>query len=77
MGWVVWSEEHGAWWAPGRAGYVTSLARAGRYPKKEARQIEREANRYLREGIYEVAMLDPWPSARPSASKTFANRCKW
>ena len=58
--WIVWSEEHGAFWGPGRSGYVTSLVRAGRYTEAEARLIEVNANRYLPEGrIYEVAMPDP------------------
>lgn len=62
--WVVWSEEHGAWWGPGWHGYVTSLAGAGRYDKEEAIDIMDRANRYLPEGkIYEIAMPDPLPAA--------------
>jgi hypothetical protein len=62
MRWVVWSEEHGAWWGPGWHGYVPSLAAAGRYDKAEALDIMERANRYLPEGrIHEVAMPDPWP----------------
>lgn len=41
---LIWSEEHGAWWNPNRAGYTTSLKRAGRYPKAEAERIARSAN---------------------------------
>lgn len=62
MRWVVWSEEHGAWWAPGWNGYVTSLARAGRYDKQEALDIMERANRLPKGRIYEVAMPDPWPA---------------
>jgi hypothetical protein len=58
--WVIWSEEHGAWWMPGRAGYVTSLERAGRYTEAEAIAIEMKANRYVGAGkYYEIAMPDP------------------
>jgi len=42
--WVVWSFEHGAWWGPGRWGYVAELREAGRFTQREAEQIEREAN---------------------------------
>ena len=44
--WVVWSEEHGAWWAPGEMGYTSSLHNAGRYSEEAARMIENRANRY-------------------------------
>jgi hypothetical protein len=44
--WVVWSFEHEAWWGPGRFGYVTELALAGRYSKAEALDIETKANRH-------------------------------
>ena len=59
--WVVWSEEHGAWWGPNELGYVKKLAKAGRYSEREAREIERRANQYLPAGVsfHEVAMPDP------------------
>ena len=58
--WVIWSEEHGAWWGPGRSGYVTSLERAGRYTEAQALEIEAKANRYRPAGTYyEIAMPDP------------------
>jgi hypothetical protein len=60
--WVIWSEEHGAWWAPGSHGYTTSLRQAGRYSRERAEEIVENANRYLREGARnEVALPDPWP----------------
>jgi hypothetical protein len=62
--WVVWSEEHGAWWGPGRHGYTTSLAKAGRYDRDEARVIAAEANRYCAAGTFhEVALPDPLTAA--------------
>ena len=36
---LIWSHEHGAWWGPGRCGYVRSVAQAGRYTHAEALQI--------------------------------------
>jgi len=36
---LIWSHEHGAWWGPGRSGYVNSVAQAGRYSHAEAIDI--------------------------------------
>jgi hypothetical protein len=36
---LVWSNEHGAWWRPGRQGYTRSLAEAGRYTHAQALDI--------------------------------------
>lgn len=43
MGWLVWSNEHGAWWAPSSNGYVENVADAGRYTLANARQICEDA----------------------------------
>jgi hypothetical protein len=59
MNWVIWSEEHGAWWRVGRAGYTRSLVSAGRYSETEAKAIEAAGNRYLPSGYNEVALPDP------------------
>jgi hypothetical protein len=69
MNWVVWSEEHGGWWKPGRTGYTQSLERAGRYTEAQAKEIEANANRYLPESVafHEVAMPDPLRKAPPPA----------
>lgn len=58
---VIWSEEHRAWWSPHRAGYTRSLVDAGRYAKEEADQIVTEANEYLPPGksFNEIAIPDP------------------
>lgn len=42
--WVIWSFEHGAWWAPAECGYVEALDDAGIYTEARARAIEADAN---------------------------------
>ena len=42
--WLIWSLEHTAWWRPGRWGYTTVLAEAGRYTRAEAEEIVARAN---------------------------------
>jgi hypothetical protein len=44
--WLIWSDEHGAWWAPDKAGYTRELELAGRYSLEEATEICENANRY-------------------------------
>lgn len=58
---LIWSEEHGAWWCPRRGGYTRSLIEAGRYSEIEARKIVESANKYLRhdESFHELLIPDP------------------
>lgn len=42
--WLIWSNEHGAWWKPGRYGYTKSRLEAGRYSFEEAAEICTDAN---------------------------------
>jgi hypothetical protein len=58
---VIWSEEHGAWWGPGKGGYTRSLLKAGRYSEALARGIVRNANQWCqnRSGFHEIAIIDP------------------
>jgi hypothetical protein len=60
---VIWSEEHGAWWAPVQGGYTRSLAKAGRYEQTEAEEIVTKANKYPPRGMSwsEVAIAEPLP----------------
>lgn len=44
--WLIWSNEHNAWWAPKNNGYVRSRAKAGRYSFEEASMIVEGANRH-------------------------------
>lgn len=36
---LIWSNEHRAWWRPNSRGYTTSVIRAGRYEREEAISI--------------------------------------
>lgn len=36
---LIWSNEHGAWWGPGRHGYVQRIEDAGTYSRASALQI--------------------------------------
>lgn len=46
---LIWSNEHVAWWAAGSRGYCISLENAGRYSKEEAIKICNGANYDWRE----------------------------
>lgn len=36
---VVWSNEHSAWWRPDKCGYCTHLSGAGHYTREQALKI--------------------------------------
>lgn len=42
-GWLIWSNEHRAWWAPAECGYVSRADLAGRYTFAKAAEVCREA----------------------------------
>ena len=46
MNWLIWSNEHSAWWGPNRRGYVQDRNEAGRYTHQEAEEIVHSANEY-------------------------------
>ena len=58
---LIWSNEHSAWWRPNRCGYTCVIGQAGRYSKQEARQICTRANAFIDEGAdpHEVAVPAP------------------
>lgn len=58
---LIWSEEHGKWWAPGKWGYTGSIVRAGRYEKDQAEKIVDDANIVLKtiSPFNEIAIPDP------------------
>jgi hypothetical protein len=41
---LIWSNEHGAWWKPGSMGYTRSLREAGRYNYHQAADIVARAS---------------------------------
>lgn len=47
MKYVIWSEEHGAWWDHPHRGYTRSLEHAHRFSRAEATEIARSANEHL------------------------------
>ena len=40
---LIWSNEHKAWWCPDRLGYTPHLINSGRYTREEAIVICRKA----------------------------------
>jgi hypothetical protein len=71
---VIWSEEHGAWWRPKASGYTHFLRQAGRYTQAQVEVVVEEANRIIdpesgfdRERTFnEIAIPDPLQKKRPS-----------
>jgi hypothetical protein len=57
--WLVWSNEHNGWWAPGWNGYVKDIHQAGRYSQEEAIEICHKANFFLRKDL----LKNPEPRA--------------
>lgn len=41
---LIWSNEHRAWWGPAHRGYTSLADRAGRYTREEAVKICNGAN---------------------------------
>jgi hypothetical protein len=67
MNWLIWSNEHMAWWNPYEMGYTRVLSEAGRYSFEAARGICERANQYLKtdcEGPRE-AMCPDWLASDP------------
>lgn len=44
---LIWSNEHNAWWRPGRCGYTDHRSLAGRYTLEEAIEIVDRANEFI------------------------------
>ena len=47
--WLIWSNEHGAYWKQNSCGYTQSFRNAGLYTFDEALQIVSDANKYCKE----------------------------
>lgn len=58
--WLVWSNEHGAWWRANSAGYCTELLGAGIYTREEAERIERDANAHGDRNETAVPLAKKW-----------------
>ena len=46
MKYLIWSNEHRAWWKGNRHGYTTRTDKAGQFSYEVAREICEDANRY-------------------------------
>lgn len=69
---VIWSNEHHAWWGPDERGYVSRIDRAGRYPRQQALKICSRARggREFNDNPSEIPLLlgDAaafWPDDKP------------
>lgn len=40
---LIWSNQHSAWWGPNKNGYVRVIEAAGRYSKEDAEAIVRKS----------------------------------
>lgn len=61
---LIWSEEHHAWWKPNGWGYTSQMREAGRYSKERADAIVKGANLI---GFNEIAI--PIPAQLPELIK--------
>jgi hypothetical protein len=59
---LVWSNEHAAWWGADRCGYTHIIDRAGRYERSEAMKIAG-----TRDGGWHVGKGNPDEIAIPEA----------
>ncbi len=59
---LVWSNEHSAWWGPDHRGYTRVIDRAGRYERAEAMKIAG-----TRDGGWHVSKGNPDEIAIPEA----------
>lgn len=57
---LVWSNEHNAWWRPSSSGYTNHIANAGRYGRDEAMKICKGANFTFAKGQlpFEIPVLE-------------------
>lgn len=58
---LIWSNEHQAWWGSAHVGYFSVISRAGRYTLAQATAICDDANIAIPEGDepHEVMVLAP------------------
>jgi hypothetical protein len=44
---LVWSNEHMAWWRPDSMGYTRNIANAGTYARSDAMEISQKASSHI------------------------------
>jgi hypothetical protein len=59
--WIIWSNEHGAYWGRNRSGYIKSRKDAGKYSYEDALEIVEGANKYRKddEEPFEAMIYSP------------------
>lgn len=56
--WLIWSNEHSAWWKPNQNGYTTDITGAGRYAYNVALEICKGANAHNKDaGVPNETMI--------------------
>lgn len=59
--WLIWSNEHGAWWGWNHRGYVEKREDAGRYTLDEAHKICHGANQFRGSKMPNEVMVPEYP----------------
>ena len=57
---LIWSEEHGAWWKANKTGYTRFIREAGRYSLEEAIDIVRQGNFCCKPGTFNELALQSY-----------------
>lgn len=68
--WLIWSNEHSAWWKASRNGYTYNVREAGRYSLADAIKICSSANVYLRPEGPPNEVMTPAPEFLPGYELT-------
>lgn len=77
--WLVWSNEHKAWWGPNRSQYYWRIEAAGRYTLEEAIEISGMRLVERGDGINPPEMIQPspeWLAGRVAALAKVAGESK-
>lgn len=67
--WIVWSNDHEAWWGPKRSGYFTDIASAGRYTYAEAVKICASRSESMTYPSLPPELIQPSPELRAFLAK--------
>ncbi|NOU05324.1 MAG: hypothetical protein HOO99_03995 [Hyphomicrobiaceae bacterium] len=69
---LIWSNEHRAWWKPGRCGYTADIAQAGLYTAEAANAICEDATMNWHQAPNEIPVrVADLPDAAQLAALTF------